>query len=264
MSRKTGYLTKQGAVWKSWKNRFFMLFDNGFLLYFQNSSSTKAQGGLILFNVEISWTSENILTLKTPLSYTVRSSEVEEVKGRAFYLKGDMEELMSWENAIKSLKSSLENSPPSSPRCAAPPFLPFEENSNVSTVSSPQNTGLSLSGQRSVSDNELTKDFHLEKISRILGMDDILIVVEWLSFKKNNGVEEKVGYIVYNQMLGSISDNICKCDLQGREELKKKWTKPNIRFKDSNVEKPKVEFSEGELLVCFDVNSNDYTVAPFC
>lgn len=51
-SRKTGWLTKEGAKWHTWKKRFFVL-ENGIVTYKKNPSGTKVLGRFSLEDVSI-------------------------------------------------------------------------------------------------------------------------------------------------------------------------------------------------------------------
>lgn len=50
--KKTGWLVKEGAKWKNWKKRFFVL-DNGIITYKKNQSATKDLGRFSLEDVSI-------------------------------------------------------------------------------------------------------------------------------------------------------------------------------------------------------------------
>jgi hypothetical protein len=89
----------------------------------------------------------------------------------------------------------------------------------------------------------------LEKIRRLLFIDDILIGIEWMSVDS----VENVGFVIYNKILGQLADGFSKCDKKSRETIASRWETPILRF---NVIKggESVDFIDGELVVSFDVD----------
>lgn len=264
---RVGELKKEGKKVRSWKRRFFVLSD-GLLLYYRSEAGwaggEKPLGGMVLVDCQLSRSGE-ALTLRAGRSCTLGK---EESRGRVFLLKGAEEELQAWERALADVlenealsragsRGVLAESPDA---VSPPPFLPSQMLPPVSP-SSGSHTGLSLSAQRSIHENEFYKTLNLEKIGRLLFLEDILLVIDWISLDS----VDNIGFIVYNQILGMLADSVARCSLLARQNMANLWQKPVIRFNilSGPDDTESIDILDGEMIIGFRIG-HEKQVGAIC
>ena len=259
---RAGSLKKEGKKFpRTWKRRYFVLTEDGLLLYFSTmaawDASDKPLGGLVVdASSELSLT--DILTVKASRSCTLGK---EECRDRIFLLKGDDMELHGWLTVLKQLAEvgnaeiSENGGSGAAEMLCPPPFKAFDTPPSQPAAQ----TGLSMSAQRSIQENEFYKLLNLDKMCRLLMVDDIALAVDWLGL---DGVDN-MGFVVYNQVLGQLVDALNKCDKNIREAIARQWEKPLLCFRrvedNENDEEndDDVVIENGELVVLFRVGQSE-------
>ena len=179
----------------------------------------------------------------------------QECRDRVFALRGDADELQGWAAALGDVLENEGGQTASPEVVRAPPFKAFD----VASGQAAAQTGLSLSGQRSIQENEFYKNLNLDKICRLLFLDDVLLAIDWIGL---DGVEN-IGFVVYNQVLGQLADALGRCDKSVRESISSQWEKPLLRLNVIKEDSPaadakegeKVDMVDGELVVAFKVSN---------
>ena len=95
----TGFLTKQGGSWKSWRRRYFVLSKTGTLNYYEDASMTKAKGTIECKDCEV-----RLLPNDGEFHFEIATEMFKSVAGRCFKLQAENEEqLNEWMQAVKQV-----------------------------------------------------------------------------------------------------------------------------------------------------------------
>lgn len=95
----TGFLTKQGGSWKSWKRRFFVLSRTGTLNYYEDANMLKAKGTIECKDCEV-----RQLPDEGEMFFEIATELFNSVAGRCLKLQAENEEqLHEWIQAVKQV-----------------------------------------------------------------------------------------------------------------------------------------------------------------
>ncbi|TMW60570.1 hypothetical protein Poli38472_000612 [Pythium oligandrum] len=122
---RMGWLIKQGHVWKSWKNRFFVLFRDGTLAYYKSKGKRKMQGSMKLNDGVISIQHVDIRRSGKPYVFQIE---------KGFYHMwcccSSQFEAELWVNTLRSVREEA-----CTPRCFEAILTAHEEVSGTLAVS---------------------------------------------------------------------------------------------------------------------------------